>query len=159
VAWVHTSGACPDGSSQQCDPNAAHDQPTACISQSAILPNGVALAHVIQQLSARAGGKHVTLVAYSMGGAIVRNVLAGCLTAPRGTPNLDCANAASLVDNTFFLDGAQQGTWLLLVKAGADAATVAGANIPALADSPFLSVMPLIEPRIYDFVNQKLGFN
>lgn len=159
VAWVHSASVCPAGSSQQCDPTVARDQPNACISQSFITPNGVALAHVIQQLSARAGGKPVTLLAYSMGGAIVRNLLAGCLTAPRGTPNPDCTNADTLVDNTFFLDGAQQGSWLLLVKAGADAATMAGANIPALADSPFLSVLPLIEPRIYGFVNQKLGLN
>lgn len=159
VAWVHSAGVCPAGSSQQCDPNVARDQPNACISQSAITPNGVALAHVVQQLSASAGNKPVTLVAYSMGGAVVRNLLAGCLTAPRGAPNPDCASADALVDNVFFLDGAQQGSWLLLVKAGADAATVAGANIPALADSPFLSVLPVIEPRIYGFVNQKLGLN
>jgi hypothetical protein len=89
----------------------------------------------------------------------VRTLLSGCLNSFGPTDQLDCANANQLVDNAFFLNGAQQGSWLLTVRRGFDAATLAGNNIPDTANSPFVSVLPLIAQNVYGVINQKLGLN
>ncbi|HEX6799002.1 MAG TPA: Ig-like domain-containing protein [Ktedonobacterales bacterium] len=160
AAWVHNASACPDGDAQTCDATAPATSTTACISQSSVYTNAKLLAAVVQQLYARAGGAApITLVAYSMGGAIVRTLLAGCLNTPGGAPDPACATAASEIASVFFLDGAQQGSWLLMAKEGVDVSSLSGDNIPVISSSPFLSVLPLVEPRIYSIVNAKLGLN
>ncbi len=160
AAWIHNASTCPSGDTQNCDTTAAPTSTTACISQSSVFTNAQVLAAVVQQLYAKAGGSTpITLVAYSMGGAIVRTLLAGCLSGPSNTPDPSCATAASEIASVFFLDGAQQGSWLLTAKAGVDPSSLSGDNIPVISSSPFLSVLPLIEPRIYGFVNAKMGLN
>jgi hypothetical protein len=160
-AWVTAPTACPGVETAGCDttlpPGGA--APNACASQSSVDLNAVALAHVVQDLSTRNGGAKVTLLAYSMGTAIVRTLLAGCLNSFGPTDQQDCANSDQLVDNTFFLNGAQQGSWLLTVKSGLDAATLSGDNIPDAAHSPFTSVLPLISQGVYNLIGSKLGFN
>jgi pimeloyl-ACP methyl ester carboxylesterase len=160
-AWVTAPSACPTVETPTCNTTepAGSTASDACVSQSSVDLNGVMLAHVISDLSARNGGKKVTLLAYSMGSAIVRTLLAGCLSSTGPTDQTDCANASQLVDNTFFLNGAQQGSWLLTVRRGFDAATLAGNNIPDTANSPFVSVLPLIAQNVYGVINQKLGLN
>ncbi len=161
VAWVKTPAACPGIEAPTCDTSLPVNSSSlnACASQSSVDLNGVTLAHVIKDLSARNGGKKVTLLAYSMGTAIVRTLLAGCLNSFGPTDQLDCANAGQLVDNAFFLNGAQQGSWLLTIKRGYDPSTLAGDNIPDTASSPFTSVLPLIAQSITGAVNDKLGIN
>ncbi|HEY7974222.1 MAG TPA: hypothetical protein VID72_02670, partial [Ktedonobacterales bacterium] len=90
---------------------------------------------------------------------IVRTLLAGCLNSFGPTDQLDCANASQLVDNAFFLNGAQQGSWLLTLKRGFDAATLSGNNIPDTASSPFTSVLPLIAQSVTGAINDKVGLN
>jgi hypothetical protein len=162
-AWVTNPSACPSVETKTCDPTATPSTsgPTnACISQSSVDENAVQLAAVIVDLHTRTpGNKPVTLLAYSMGGAIVRTMLAGCLTTPGGPPLAICVQASQVVDTTFFLDGAQQGSWLLTVVKGFNAAALAGQGIPAVGSSPFLSVLPLIEQAIFSLVSQKLGLN
>ena len=160
-AWVTTPTACPGSETPTCDTTLplGSSAPNACVSQSSVDLNGVMLAHVIKDLSDRNGGKKVTLLAYSMGTAIVRTLLSGCLNSFGPTDQLDCANANQLVDNAFFLNGAQQGSWLLTLKHGFDAATLAGDNIPDAAHSPFVSVLPLIAQSITGAINDKMGLN
>ncbi|HEX9036712.1 MAG TPA: hypothetical protein VF808_06930 [Ktedonobacterales bacterium] len=161
AAWVTTPTACPSVETPTCDTTqpAGSAAPNACVSQSSVDQDGVMLAHVITDLSARNGGKKVTLLAYSMGGAIVRTTLAGCLNSFGPTDQSDCAAASQLVDNAFFLNGAQQGSWLLTVRRGFDAATLAGDHIPDTANSPFISVLPLIAQNVYGVINDKVGLN
>lgn len=160
-AWVTTPTACPAVETPTCDTTlpVGGAVPNACASQSSVDLNAVTLAHVISDLSARNGGKKVTLVAYSMGSAIVRTLLAGCLTSAGPTDQADCATSDQLVDNAFFLNGAQQGSWLLTVNHGLDAATLAGDNIPDSASSAFTSTLPLIAQSVNSLVGDKLGFN
>ena len=161
VAWVTTPTACPSVETPTCDTTQppGSTSPTACVSQSSVDQNGVMLAHIISDLSARNGGKKVTVLAYSMGTAIARTTLAGCLNSTGPTDQADCAAASQLVDSAFFLNGAQQGSWLLTVRRGFDAATLAGDNIPPTVDSPFVSVLPLIAQNVYGVINDKVGLN
>ena len=160
-AWVTAPAACPAVETAGCNTAlpVGSATPNACSSQSSVDLNAVALAHVVQDLSNRTGGKKVTLLAYSMGGAIVRTLLAGCLTSSGPTDQQDCATSDQLVDNTFFLNGAQQGSWLLTVNRGLDAATLSGDGIPDAAHSPFTSVLPLIAQSINGVIGDKLGLN
>lgn len=160
-AWVATHTTCPAVETPSCDTTlpAGGALPNACASQSSVDLNAVMLAHVIKDLSDRNGGKKVTLLAYSMGTAITRTLLAGCLTSFGPTDQQDCANSSQLVDSAFFLNGAQQGSWLLTLKHGLDAATLAGNGIPDAANSPFTSVLPLIAQSINGAIGNTLGFN
>lgn len=160
-AWVTAPTACPAIETANCDTTAPVGSalPNACASESSVDLNAVTLAHVIKDLSNRNGGKKVTLLAYSMGTAIVRTLLAGCLTSTGPTDQQDCANSSQLVDNAFFLNGAQQGSWLLTLKRGLDPATLTGAGIPDTANSPFTSVLPLIAQSINGAIGNTLGFN
>src|SRR5262249_18803376 len=63
------------------------------------------------------------------------------------------------VDRVFFLNGAQQGSWLLTVRDGYDAAALAGQNIPVLGKSPFGSALPLLEQQIFAVVRDKAGLD
>lgn len=160
-AWVTAPSACPAVETAGCDttlpPGGA--TPNACASQSSVDLNAVMLARVVKDLSSRSGGKKVTLLAYSMGTAIVRTLLAGCLTSTGPTDQQDCANSSQLVDNAFFLNGAQQGSWLLTVKRGLDPATLTGSGIPAVVSSPFTAVLPLIAQGVNSAIGAKLGLN
>ena len=160
-AWVTAPTACPAIETAGCNTAlpVGSATPNACSSQSSVDLNAVALAHAVQDLSNRTGGKNVTLLAYSMGGAIVRTLLAGCLTSSGPTDQTDCATSDQLVDNAFFLNGAQQGSWLLTVNRGLDAATLSGDGIPGAAHSPFTSVLPLIAQSLNGVIGDKLGLN
>jgi hypothetical protein len=63
------------------------------------------------------------------------------------------------VDRSFFLNGAQQGSWLLTVREGYDAATLAGQGIPVIGKSPFVSALPLIEQWIFGKVKDAAGLD
>lgn len=163
VAWRIAPSACPadEAALRDCDPSlppSSSGPPYPCISQGSVDESAVALAHVVVDLSAAAGNKPVTLMAYSMGGAVTRTLLAGCLNSA-ASDQLLCQQADGLVNDTIFLDGAQQGSWLLTVKHGFNAATLSVQNITPTALSAFSSVLPLIEQNIYGVVNQKLGLN
>lgn len=141
-----------------------------CVSQSSVDDNAVELARRVIALHQRAGAP-VTLMGYSMGTAIIRTLLAGCLNTPTaqdsdvgadGTPDTDvqeCDTARGLVDDAFFLNGVQQGSWLMTVKAGLDATSLAGDSIPAIAASPFYAVMPTLEQDIFSAVKNKMGLD
>ena len=160
-AWVTAPTACPSVETAGCDTTLPVQSaaPNACASQSSVDLNAVSLAHVVKDLSNRTGGKKVTLLAYSMGTAVVRTLLAGCLTSTGATDQQDCANSSQLVDSAFFLNGAQQGSWLLTVNRGLDAATLTGNGIPDAAHSPFVSVLPLIAQNLDGVIGDKLGLN
>jgi hypothetical protein len=156
IAWTHTPSGCPTSeTATDCDPTTS---PADCISQSSVDNNAVALATVIQQLSKAVGNKPVTLIAYSMGGAIVRTVMAGCLNSS-STDQSSCGVAASLVDHVFLMNAAQEGSWLLTAKKGLDPSTLSGVGIPGIASSPFTAVLPLIESAVYSKVKDQLGLD
>lgn len=77
--------------------------PNTCDSQSDVGLNAVLLDDEIRRRHAQFGGP-VTLIANSMGGAIVRAFLAYSVAASTGTDGL--------VDNIYFLQGVQQGSHL-----------------------------------------------
>ena len=59
----------------------------------------------------------ITLIGYSMGAAIIRTALSGCQL------NVTCQavlgpKVASMVNNVFFIDGVQQGSWMMQIKKG-----------------------------------------
>lgn len=161
TAWTHTPSGCSSAESPQCSSSAD------CVSQSSIDANAVALAQVILHLSQHFANKKVTLIGYSMGGAIMRTMLAGCLNS-RAITSTDqqasddeaaCAQATSLIDHVFILNGAQEGSWLLTAKRGLDPETLSGDGIPSLANSPFTTVLPLIESSIYAKLKDQLGLD
>lgn len=89
---------------------------TPCISQSAILDNAIKLAGKISDLYQKMQHK-VTLIGYSMGAAIIRTALSGCQA------NVHCQavlglKIAEMVNNVFFLDGVQQGSWMMQSNKG-----------------------------------------
>jgi hypothetical protein len=156
-AWNVPSGGdpgCPDGSAQACTSS-------NCVSESHVTENAIQLAQVIKDLSMRAGNQKVTVIAYSMGSSILRTLLGGCLAsdAPGGTPISDCQAATSMVDRVFFLNGAQQGSWLLTVRKGYDAAALVGQNIPVIGGSPFISALRLLERWIFGKVQDAVGLD
>ncbi|HEV7128580.1 MAG TPA: Ig-like domain-containing protein, partial [Ktedonobacterales bacterium] len=141
-----------------------------CVSQSGVDANAVELARRVIALHARTG-QLVTLLGYSMGTSITRTLLAGCLNTPTGQdsdagadspPDTDvqeCDTAKGLVNDAFFLNGVQQGSWLMTVKGGLDAASLAGDGIPATALSPFYAVLPALEQEIFSTVKSKMGLD
>lgn len=95
-------------SSTACPPRYA-----PCNSESSVLDNAIRLAGMITQLSQQTQQK-VTLIGYSMGAAIIRTVLAGCQQNMTCQANLG-PKIAVLVNNVFFIDGVQQGSWMARV--------------------------------------------
>jgi pimeloyl-ACP methyl ester carboxylesterase len=166
-AWNVPAGSdpgCPDGNMQNCAAATSSAPTSTCVSESDVTDNAIQLAQVVKDLSARAGGQKVTVIAYSMGSAILRSLLGGCLasapppySAPPEVPA--CQAATSMVDRVFFLNGAQQGSWLLTVRKGYDATTLAGQNIPVIGNSPFVSALPLIEQWIFGKVKDAAGLD
>jgi pimeloyl-ACP methyl ester carboxylesterase len=146
---------CPGPSATACPPT--------CVSQSHVDDNAVELAKRVADLHARSG-KPVTLIGYSMGTAIIRTFLAGCPNSPTeidadadGRADL-CEAAVPLVDQAFFLNGVQQGSWLMTVKQGLDdASNLSVDGFHGGAASPFFSVLPALEQVIFDTLKAKLG--
>lgn len=167
--YTGAAPACPQPEQQDCV-TASHptgDFP-ACVSQSSISKNGLELAKVVIALAQRAttaAGKSekVTLMGYSMGSAIMRTMLAGCPDAadaegnPADNDPTLCQTAGTLVDNAFFLNGVQQGSWLMKAKSGWDAASLSGQEIPSGGGSPFLAVLPMLEQATLSALQDKLG--
>lgn len=83
--------------------NTASIDSTICDSQSNVGLNAVLLDEDVRELQARLSGGKVTILANSMGAAIVRAFLAYSVDAGTG--------GAAAVDNVYFLQGAQQGSW------------------------------------------------
>lgn len=167
--YTDATPACPQPEQQDCV-TASHptgDYPE-CVSQSRVSKNGIELAKVVIDLAQRAtlaAGKpeKVTLMGYSMGSAIMRTMLAGCPDAadaggnPADNDPTFCQTADALVDNAFFLNGVQQGSWLMKAKSGWDAASLYGQEIPSGSSSPFLAVLPMLEQATLSALQDKLG--
>jgi hypothetical protein len=158
IAWSHTVSGCPPTESAMCT------DASTCVSQSSVDTNAVALGQLVVKMQQQFG-KPVTLIAYSMGGAIVRTMLSGCLV-PDTTGELPpapgqalCPSAAGMVDHVFLLNAAQEGSWLLTAKRGLDPSTLTGSGIPAIATSPFSAVLSLMENSIYAQVKSQLGLD
>jgi hypothetical protein len=152
IAWTNSPSGCPTSETAQCSTS------SDCLSQSSVDANAVALAQVIENLSQNFGNKPVTLIAYSMGGAVVRTLMAGCLNSS-SADGASCTQAASLVDHVFLLNAAQEGSWLMTAKKGLDPSTLSGVGIPALSSSPFTAVLPLIDSAVYARVKNQLGLD
>lgn len=117
-----------------------------CQSQSSVTDNGLVLAAQIQDLFTQTQHK-VTLIGYSMGGAIIRTALAGC---PDTQGTFACPGLADMVDNVFFINGVQQGSWLLRVRQGFDAAGAVRGVGPIVNN---------LAQNIYNSVQASMGLN
>lgn len=84
-----------------------------CASQSLVFENAKSLASQIRDLYSSQKHK-VALIGYSMGAAIIRTVLAGCLIGTGATPA--CSDVPGKVDNVVFINGVQQGSWIMAYK-------------------------------------------
>ena len=164
-AWASNQSVCPASNTH----SSACVDATSCISQSSVDDNAVALAHAVNALFAQTG-KQVTLLGYSMGTAIIRTFLAACpITQQRAASDPGnsalaadvqaCAQALGKVDQAFFFNGVQQGSWLMHVKQSWDAAnlTLADPNAPHGLASPFAAILPAIEQGIFAAVKSKMG--
>jgi hypothetical protein len=147
IAWTNPTTGCPSTETSTCN------SISTCVSQSSVDDNAVELAQLVTKMQ-QTFGKPVTLIAYSMGGAIVRTMLAGCLNS-----TTSCPNAAAAVDHVFLLNAAQEGSWLLTVKSGLNPTALSGSGIPAISSSPFSVVLPLVESAIYAQVKDRLGLD
>jgi hypothetical protein len=127
-----------------------------CISEGSVLANATQLAKLVTDMDAEYHHT-VTLMAYSMGGAIVRTLLAGCLTSPYnsvtnpGQP--ECLQAAADIDHVFLLNPAQEGSWLLTA---ANMTGFSEADLSNQAASPFSAVLSLIQQGLFSVVQAKL---
>ncbi len=110
-----------------------------CQSESAVLDNALKLAREISDLYSTFHHK-VALIGYSMGAAIIRTTLAGCQQQGICQASLG-QNIAAMVNDVFFIEGVQQGSWL--AKIPNFALNVAGAGANALAD-----VIPSLKAHI-----------
>ena len=153
IAWTNTPSGCPvSETTHEC--TGVSD----CISQGPVDDNAVELSLVISSLSQAFGNRPVTVIAYSMGGAIVRTLMAGCRNSP-SAGQTSCQTAAGLVDHVFLLNAAQEGSWLLNAKRGLDPATLSGEGIPSLSASPFTAVLPLMESFFFAKLKDQLGLD
>jgi hypothetical protein len=93
---------------------------------------------------------------YSMGTAISRTMLAGCLNTHVITPtdSLLCKQASASVDQAYFLNGVQQGSWLMTIKTALDGSRVTGNGIPQGSSGSFVSVWPLLAASVFAAVDQ-----
>jgi hypothetical protein len=149
-------------------PGGAPASPPDCSSQScrsdgSIDVDAIELARRILDLHARVKGlgpsgstPKITLMGYSMGTAISRTMLAGCLNTSTTLPadSLLCKQASASVDQAFFLNGVQQGSWLMVVKTTLDGSRVSGNGIPGGSASSFVSVWPLLAQSVFSAVDQ-----
>ncbi|MGO8951205.1 MAG: Ig-like domain-containing protein [Ktedonobacterales bacterium] len=173
IAWTNPTPGCASGESPPIPACSTPSSPssTMCDSESSVDQNAVALATVVQDMYNQPQHHKVTLMAYSMGGAIVRTMMAGCLdptyTSATGTTvaysptvytsNMTSCHAAALdVDHVFLLNAAQEGSWLL------QAESVTGLQENGLSSgavASFVPVLPLIQSAFYDAVQSELGLN
>lgn len=135
-----------------------------CQSQGSVDENALQLANTVDALSAEASGagsgtSKVTLIAYSMGGAVVRSFLAGCRMPMAPYTTQRCAGSVSKVDHVFFIDGDQQGSWLLTINKGYNAAALSGDSSIPSPITPFASVLPLLQQTIYTKVKNAIGLD
>ncbi len=140
-AWNTAPGACHDaepipngsGSGSGTGPLASHIDCSVsnCESEGSVFLNAKELSQMVRQLNQQTG-KPVTLIGYSMGGAIIRTFLAICQIA---NADPSCTGMASDVDQAIFLNAAHQGAWFL--QPGADAMQIPDVNNPV-----FQSVLP-----------------
>ena len=135
-----------------------------CASQGAIFYDAEELAHVVADLYMAAGqaAGHpvpVTLIGYSMGAATIRTMLAGCQRVPGDGGDPDCKTAATEVDQAFFFNAVQQGSWLMAVKQGLDAASLVEQNAPGGPNSPFSAILPSVEKTIFGAVKNKMNLD
>jgi pimeloyl-ACP methyl ester carboxylesterase len=167
---AYDHGGAPSGCRFPLDPGAypsacaPGDPNRRCESQSSVDDNAQQLARTVEALSdeaAAAGAvtSKVTLIGYSMGGAVIRSFLAGCPAPVAPYLPLRCSNAASKIDQVFFVDPDQQGSWVLTINKGLNAATLSGdASIPSPI-TPFASVLPLVQQAIYDQLRSRMGLD
>jgi pimeloyl-ACP methyl ester carboxylesterase len=147
--------------STACAPNDANHP---CESQSSVDENALLLARTVEALSAEAAAASavttkVTLIGYSMGGAVIRSFLAGCPIPVAPYLTQRCPNVASKIDQVFFVDPDQQGSWALTINKGLNAATLNGdASIPNPI-TPFSSALPLLQQSIYDQLRSRMGLD
>ncbi len=150
IAWTHSPSGCPyEGFSPPVCTSSS-----MCVSESSVDDNAVALAFLVQAMYTKYGHT-VTLMAYSMGGAVVRTMLAGCLNSPSGEQSF-CATSAHEVDHVFLLNAAQEGSWLLTTE------SISGFSESGLsynAALPFSAVLPLVRSGLYASVKQQLGLD
>jgi pimeloyl-ACP methyl ester carboxylesterase len=154
---------------------------TPCTSQSSIDANAVELADTVIALYKRAATAvgpqtRVTLMGYSMGAAITRTMIAGCPNSPPidfdGDGVNDCQEATGLVDQAFFFNGAQQGSWLLSVNQSlGDPSGLAGTDLLSptppsgpvapifTALSPFASITPVLQLAILALVKHTINLD
>src|SRR5262249_26254840 len=133
-----------------------------CKSQSKVDENARQLELTIKALSAEAvaaGAKtpKVTLIGYSMGGAVIRSLFAGCPLSAK-----PCSDVSDLIDQVFFLDADQQGSWLLTINNGFNVATLRGepgdTSIPNPI-TPYSSVLSIVQQAILDKVKAEMGLD
>ncbi len=154
-AYRTSAPGCPAPEAPACVTGSANND---CISQSSVDANAVELAKTVSNLSARAGGKGVTLMSYSMGAAITRTLLAGCLNGSSADA-ATCAAAVPLIDHAFFLNGAQQGSWLMTAKAGWDPSQLTGQGTTTGSASAFSLMLPLLEQSAFFAVKGTMGID
>ncbi|HUY75613.1 MAG TPA: hypothetical protein VMV29_02505 [Ktedonobacterales bacterium] len=160
-AWLSNAAGCPAPEAMNC----VHVSPIngttsqSCISQSSIAANALELSQVVSALylsQPASGRKPVTLIGYSMGAAIIRTMLTIC-NPTLGEFDALCANIAGKVDQTFFFNGVQQGSWLLEAKHGLDVASLAEQDFPAAgADGAFSALLPSLEQTAFNAINKSI---
>lgn len=124
-----------------------------CASQSHVLDNALELAQEISK-DYTASKHKVVVIGYSMGAAIIRTMLAGCpdITSAGVLTNyahlpLKCPIAHTLVDNVFFINGVQQGSWLM----------DAGYSLQSASTNNLLNYT--VYSIVSNYATQKLGLN
>ncbi len=147
IAWSHSPSGCPTDESQ-C-------QTCQLESEGSIQDNAIQLATLVTDMYAEYHHS-VTLMAYSMGGAIVRTLLAGCPTSVSDLGLTLCLDAAHDVDHVFLLNTAQEGSWLLTA---ANMSGFSEADLSFEAASPFATVLSMIQSGLYATVQSKLGLD
>jgi pimeloyl-ACP methyl ester carboxylesterase len=135
-----------------------------CQSQGSVDENALQLARTVDALSAEAAGAgsgtaKVTLIAYSMGGAVVRSFLAGCRAPQAPYTTQRCQSTVGKIDHVFFIDGDQQGSWLLTINKGYNAAELSGDSSIPSPITPFASALPIIQKTLYDRVKSAVGLD
>jgi hypothetical protein len=114
---------------------------TVCDSQSDIGINAVALRDFVREQFAASGGQRVILVGFSMGASIIRGFLGYSTALGDGT-------ATDMVDSVIFIEGAHDGSYLLVTPN-----TISGA-------ASILGSIPGVQQFVEDWVtDQAARFN
>lgn len=116
-----------------------------CMSQGSVTENAPSLASQIRKMYTAAHHK-VTLIGYSMGASIIRTALAGCpvlLTNPlvpvAAKVVYSCQDVPGMVDNVFFINGVQEGSWLMNAFVGMQQSSDLSLQLLAAALTPAAS--------------------